>query len=84
MRERIGFLTERQAQILRFASMGYTQAEISRALGISQPRVSAALRTGREKLQKAEETLEFCRELRYIGEVRRSGFRGEIPLRERR
>jgi len=79
--EGVGILTERQAQVLRYAAMGYTQEEIAKALGISQPRVSSALKAAQEKIALARRTLEFYEELKYIKELRERGFRGDAVLK---
>lgn len=80
MESSIGILTERQAQVLRMAALGMNQEEISRALGISQPRVSAALKKAKEKIKKAEVTVKFSQEIRYIEKIRASGYRGEAII----
>jgi transcriptional regulator len=76
----VGLLTKRQAEVMRFHTLGYTQEDISKALGISQPRVSAALRAAKEKISLAKATLEFYEEISYISELRRAGYKGEIVL----
>ena len=76
----VGLLTKRQAEVIRFHTLGYTQEEISRALGISQPRVSAVLRVAKEKISLARATIDFHDEIRYISELRKAGYKGEIVL----
>ncbi len=80
-RKGIGTLTKRQAEVLRFAAFGYSQEEISKRLGISQPRVSTVLRTANEKVEKAKAVLEFYEELKYLAEIKKSGHKGEAVLR---
>ncbi len=76
----IGILTYRQAEILKYHTLGYSQEEISKILGISQPRVSSALKKAKEKIEKARETLEFVEELNYLKEMRERGFKGDLVL----
>ncbi len=77
----IGILTYRQAEILKYHTLGYSQEEISKILGVSQPRVSAALKEAKKKIQKARETLEFLEELNYLKEMKNKGFKGDLVLR---
>lgn len=77
----VGVLTHRQAEILKYHRLGYTQKEISQALGVSQPRVSRALKDAEKKIRLAKDTLEFLEELRYLKEMRERGFKGELVLR---
>ncbi|WP_456475416.1 LuxR C-terminal-related transcriptional regulator [Candidatus Pyrohabitans sp.] len=77
----VGILTERQAQVLRYAAMGYTQGEIASALEISQPRVSSVLKAAQKKIALAKKTMEFYEELKYIKELRERGFHGDAVLR---
>ncbi|MEK6977253.1 MAG: sigma factor-like helix-turn-helix DNA-binding protein [Candidatus Hydrothermarchaeota archaeon] len=82
MGTKVGLLTERQAEVLRFEALGYSQEEIARALGISQPRVSSALKAAKEKVEMAGVTLEFYKEVTYIGEQKRAGYKGYLVLGE--
>ena len=75
-----GILTDRQAEVLKYEMMGYTQEEISKLMGISQPRVSAALKRAKEKIEEARATLDFYREIQYIKEMKDAGFQGELVL----
>ena len=77
----VGVLTHRQAQVLRYHLLGYSQGEIAEAMGITQPRVSALLSRALEKVEQARQTLEFYEELRYIKELRDRGYREEAILR---
>jgi Tfx family DNA-binding protein len=77
----IGLLTERQAEILKMDALGLSQEDISKALNISQPRVSAALKKAKEKIRKAQATVKFYEEIKYLKELKKSGFRGEAILR---
>jgi transcriptional regulator len=79
-RKGIGILTHRQAEVMRYRAMGFSQEEISQQLGISQPRVSAALKAAEEKVRLAKETLEFYNEITYIEKLRKAGFKGEVIL----
>ncbi len=76
----IGLLTERQAEVIRMEALGMSQAEISQKLEISQPRVSAALKTAKKKIERARATVDFYNEVKYVGGLRTSGFRGEAVL----
>ncbi len=77
----VGILTEKQAKALKLEALGYKQDEISKILGVSQARVSMLLKTAKEKIKKAKETVEFYEELEYIKKVKKSGYRGEIFLK---
>lgn len=77
----VGILTYRQAEILKYHWMGYSQEEISRMLGISQPRVSSALKEAKKKIKKAQETMELLEELKYLREMKERGFKGDLVLR---
>ncbi|MFQ6105638.1 MAG: sigma factor-like helix-turn-helix DNA-binding protein [Candidatus Hydrothermarchaeaceae archaeon] len=81
MKKGLGVLTERQAEIVRLNAFGYTQEEISKLLNISQPRVSSALKTAGKKIEDAKETVEFYEEVKYLGELKKSGYRGEAVLK---
>ena len=82
MGKKVGLLTERQAEVLRFEALGYSQGEIARALGISQPRISSALKPAKRKVERARVTMEFYEEVKYVGERRRAGYRGYLVLGE--
>ncbi len=77
----VGVLTGRQAQVLRYHLLGYSQVEIAEAMGITQPRVSALLSRALKKVALARQTVEFYEELMYIRELRERGYRGEAVLR---
>mgnify|MGYP001298936050 FL=1 len=78
----IGILTHRQAEVLRYSILGHTQREISKQLEISQPRVSAAIKTAKDKVRLARETLDFNDELRYLAILRESGYKGNAILKK--
>lgn len=78
----IGILTKRQAEVVRFDALDYTQEEISGALGISQPRVSAALKAAKEKIRRARATIDFYEEVTYIASLRKAGFKGDAVLKK--
>ncbi len=76
----IGILTERQAEVIRMEALGMSQDEISERLEISQPRVSSALKTAKRKIEEARATVDFYNEVKYVGGLRKSGFKGEVVL----
>ncbi len=80
MGTKVGLLTERQAEVLRFEALGHSQVEIARALGISQPRISSALKAAKGKVERARITMEFYEEVKYIRERRRAGYKGNLVL----
>ncbi len=82
MEKNVGALTKRQAEVVRFTAFGYPQEEISKILGISQPRVSTALNTARKKIERAKATMDFYEEVNYLGDLKRAGFRGEVILKK--
>ncbi|GCC11786.1 putative transcriptional regulator [archaeon] len=78
---KVGILTYRQAEIFKYHTLGYSQEEISKLLDISQPRVSAALKEAKKKIENARETLKFLEELNYLNEMKSKGFKGDLILR---
>ncbi len=78
----IGILTNRQAEVLRYTILGHTQREISKQLGISQPRVSAAIKTAKDKVRLARETLDFNDELKYLAILQESGYKGNAIMKK--
>lgn len=79
---RVGVLTEKQAEVLRYYVLGYSQEEISKHLGISQPRVSAALKTAKNKIDLAKKTVDFYEELQYLASLREAGYKGTAILKK--
>ena len=75
-------LTARQAEVLRYDILGYSQEEISRQLRISQPRVSVALKTAKDKVALAGDTVDFYEELKYLSSLRDSGYKGSAILKK--
>jgi transcriptional regulator len=79
--KKIGILTYRRAEILKMDAFGYSQEEISRMLRISQPRVSIALRTAKEKIAQAKATIEFYEEVKHLGSLIEAGFKGDVVIK---
>jgi transcriptional regulator len=82
VRGSVGVLTPRQAEVLKYEVLGFSQEEISKQLGISQPRVSAALKTAKDKVALARDTVDFHEELKYLASLRDSGYRGQAILKK--
>jgi transcriptional regulator len=56
-------LTEKEKEVLKLKEEGFTQLEIAKKLGISQPAVSGFYNNAIWKIKDAEEILEIKKEL---------------------
>ncbi len=56
-------LTEKEIEVLRLRTQGFTQSEIARKLKISQPAVSSFYNKALKKIGEAEETIKIKKEI---------------------
>jgi Tfx family DNA-binding protein len=57
-------LTEKEIKVLQLRSEGLTQVEVAKRLKISQAAVSEFEKNAYRKLQDAQETLDFAKEMK--------------------
>ncbi len=56
-------LTEKEIEVLKLRTQGFTQSEIAKKLKISQPAVSSFYNKSLKKIREAEETLKIKKEI---------------------
>jgi HTH-type transcriptional regulator, fmd operon transcriptional regulator len=59
----ISMLTEKEIEVLKLKKKGFTQKEIAKKLGISQPAVSGFYNNALWKIRDSEETLKIKKEM---------------------
>lgn len=69
MRRKVGFLTERQIEILKLRRGGLTAKEIAKRLGTTRENVSMLERRALRNIKRAKETIEVLKHVGIVASV---------------